>query len=100
MGRIAVQESDCVIVTSDNPRSENPQTIVQHILNGIPVDCLKPVHSIVDRKEAIAWAIQQLHTEDVLLVAGKGHENYQIIQGIKHSFDDRKEIERFISKNH
>lgn len=100
MGRIAVQESDCIIVTSDNPRSEDPHTIVQHILDGIPTDCLKPVHSIVDRKEAIAWAIQQLHSEDVLLVAGKGHENYQIIQGIKHSFDDRKEIERFISKNH
>ena len=100
MGRIAVQESDCVIVTSDNPRGENPQTIVQDILNGIPLDCLKPVHSIVDRKEAIAWATQQLHDEDVLLVAGKGHENYQIIQGIKHPFDDRKEIERAISPPH
>ncbi len=92
MGAIAAQNADCVIVTSDNPRTENPSTIVDDILTGISEDRLKSTHRIVDRREAIQWTTEQLQANDVLLVAGKGHENYQIIGETKHHFDDREEI--------
>lgn len=96
MGSIAAYNADCVVVTSDNPRTENPSTIVDDILIGIPQERLKSTHRIVDRREAIQWTTQQLQAEDVLLVAGKGHETYQVIGKVKHHFDDREELLRTI----
>ncbi len=97
MGSIAADIADCVVVTSDNPRSESPEAIITDILTGISPKSLKSITQIVDRREAIAWTCSNLKANDVLLVAGKGHETYQIIQGVKHHFDDREEIARYLS---
>ncbi len=87
MGRIASELSDFVFVTSDNPRTENPQTIMEEILRGVVTDEKKV---IVDRREAIFEAVKFLKPGDVLLVAGKGHEDYQILGTQKIHFDDRE----------
>jgi UDP-N-acetylmuramoyl-L-alanyl-D-glutamate--2,6-diaminopimelate ligase len=91
MGRIAAEQSDVVIVTSDNPRSEDPQAIIDDIVKGI-VDAgygAERFTSIVDRAEAIQFAITHAQTGDVVVIAGKGHETYQDIKGRKLEFDDR-----------
>ncbi|MFN3427649.1 MAG: UDP-N-acetylmuramoyl-L-alanyl-D-glutamate--2,6-diaminopimelate ligase [Candidatus Thermochlorobacter sp.] len=93
MGRVAEQLSDTVILTSDNPRSEDPETILDDIEAGMSKN--KAHYRIVNRKEAIKKGIELLQQGDVLLVAGKGHETYQDIQGLKHHFDDREVIEKF-----
>lgn len=89
MARIAAQYSDKVILTSDNPRSEDPKTIIQEMWNGVPVTGRKKAMENVDRKEAIRTACSIAEKGDIILVAGKGHEDYQEIQGVKHPFDDR-----------
>ena len=92
MAQEAVKQSDKVIITSDNPRFEEPQDIINDMLAGLSKEDLKKVISIVDRKEAIRTACMLAQVNDVVLVAGKGHENYQEIKGIKYHFDDKEII--------
>jgi UDP-N-acetylmuramoyl-L-alanyl-D-glutamate--2,6-diaminopimelate ligase len=94
MGKIAVELSDIVIVTSDNPRTENPEAIIDDIFSGIPPG--KKVVREPDRKHAIEMALSQAQPGDVILLAGKGHENYQVIGREKIHFDDREEVLQFI----
>jgi UDP-N-acetylmuramoyl-L-alanyl-D-glutamate--2,6-diaminopimelate ligase len=94
MGKIAVELSDIVIVTSDNPRTENPEAIIDDVLSGIPPG--KKVVRESDRKHAIETALSQAQPGDVILLAGKGHENYQVIGREKIHFDDREEVLKFI----
>ncbi|KXG43776.1 UDP-N-acetylmuramoyl-L-alanyl-D-glutamate--2,6-diaminopimelate ligase [Tepidibacillus decaturensis] len=92
MGEIAVKYSDIAVVTSDNPRSENPEQIIHDILVGIEktgVDTNKYI-VIIDRKEAIEYAVSQAKKDDVILIAGKGHETYQILKNKTIHFDDRE----------
>lgn len=88
----AVKGSNRVILTSDNPRNEEPQDIINDMLAGLNDEQRKSVISIVDRKEAIITACALAQRGDVVLVAGKGHENYQDIKGVKHHFDDKEVI--------
>jgi UDP-N-acetylmuramoyl-L-alanyl-D-glutamate--2,6-diaminopimelate ligase len=84
MGEIAERIADVAVVTSDNPRTENPQTIIDHILAGMS----HPGHVEADRAAAIHWAVAQAQAGDIVLIAGKGHEEYQDIAGVKHPFSD------------
>lgn len=90
MAKEAADRSDRVIITSDNPRNEEPQDIINDMLAGLNNDDKKKVISIADRKEAIRTACMLAQPGDVILVAGKGHENYQEIKGVKHHFDDKE----------
>lgn len=90
MAQEAVRQSDKVIITSDNPRFEDPQEIINEMLAGLNEQQMRKVISIVDRKEAIRTACMMAQKGDVVLVAGKGHENYQEIKGVKHHFDDKE----------
>lgn len=92
MAQEAVKNSDRVIITSDNPRFEEPQDIINDMLNGLTEKQRRDVLSIVDRREAIRMACMMAQPGDVILVAGKGHEDYQIIKGVKHHFDDHEVI--------
>ncbi len=88
----AVKHSNKVILTSDNPRNEDPQTIIDDMLAGLDATQKKNVISIVDRKEAIRTACMLAQKGDVILIAGKGHETYQEINGVKHHFDDHEVV--------
>ena len=90
MAQEAAKQSDKVIITSDNPRFEEPQDIINDMLAGLNKENMRKVISIADRKEAIRTACMLAQAKDVVLVAGKGHENYQEIKGIKHHFDDKE----------
>ena len=92
MAQTAVKLSDKVIITSDNPRFEEPQDIINDMLAGLDNKQMKKVVSIVDRKEAIRTACMMADKGDVILIAGKGHEDYQEIKGVKHHFDDREVV--------
>ena len=92
MAQTAVKLSDRVIITSDNPRFEEPQDIINDMLAGLDNKQMKKVVSIVDRKEAIRTASMMAEKGDVILIAGKGHEDYQEIKGVKHHFDDREVV--------
>ena len=92
MAQEAVRHSDRVIITSDNPRFEDPQDIINDMLAGLNDDERRKVLSIVDRREAIRTACMMAQPGDVVLVAGKGHEDYQIVNGVKHHFDDHEVI--------
>jgi UDP-N-acetylmuramoyl-L-alanyl-D-glutamate--2,6-diaminopimelate ligase len=92
MAQEAYKHSDHVIITSDNPRFEDPQDIINDMLDGLDKEQRRHVISIVDRKEAIRTACMMAKPGDVILVAGKGHEDYQIIQGTKYHFDDHEVI--------
>ena len=92
MAQEAYKHSDHIIITSDNPRFEDPQDIINDMLDGLDKEQRRHVISIVDRKEAIRTACMMAKPGDVILVAGKGHEDYQIIQGTKHHFDDHEVI--------
>lgn len=92
MAQEAVKQSNTVILTSDNPRDEEPQAIIDDMLAGLDTTQRKKVLTIVDRKEAIRTAAMIAKKGDVILVAGKGHENYQEINGVKHHFDDHEVI--------
>ena len=98
MAQEAVKQSDKVIITSDNPRFEEPQEIINDMLAGLTKEDMRKVISIADRREAIRTACMLAQAKDVILVAGKGHESYQEIKGIKHHFDD-KEVLRDIFAN-
>lgn len=96
MGRIATELSDVTVITSDNPRREDPEAIIEEIRAG----CVRgaTVHTEVDRRKAIAFALNLARSGDVVLIAGKGHETYQIIGDRQIHFDDREEVESFIRK--
>lgn len=90
MAQEAVNQSDRVIITSDNPRFEDPQDIINDMLAGLDQEQMKKVIAITDRKEAIRTACMMARPGDVILIAGKGHENYQDVKGVKHHFDDHE----------
>ena len=94
MAQEAVKQSDKVIITSDNPRFEEPQDIINDMLVGLSAQQKKKVVVIVDRREAIKTACMLAQKGDVILVAGKGHEDYQDVKGVKHHFDDREECRK------
>ncbi|MET7001188.1 UDP-N-acetylmuramoyl-L-alanyl-D-glutamate--2,6-diaminopimelate ligase [Chitinophaga defluvii] len=101
MADVATELSDKVIFTSDNPRSEDPVEIIREMEAGVPVHLKKKTLSITDRKEAIKTACSLANPEDIILIAGKGHEKYQDINGIKHPFDDKqvlKEVMEMMGK--
>lgn len=98
MAKQAVQLSDKVIITSDNPRFEDPQDIINDMLAGLDAQDLKKVLTIVDRKEAIRTACMLAQKQDVVLVAGKGHETYQEIKGVKHHFDDKEVLREIFAR--
>ena len=92
MAKEAAKASDRVIITSDNPRFEKPQDIINDMLAGLDAGDRKKTISMADRREAIRTACMLAEKGDVILVAGKGHENYQEIKGVKHHFDDKEEL--------
>ena len=98
MAKEAARYSDHVIITSDNPRFEEPQDIINDMLAGLDENDMQKTLSIADRKEAIRTACMLAQKGDVILVAGKGHEDYQEIKGVKHHFDDREVIREIMSK--
>ena len=99
MAQEAVKQSDKVIITSDNPRFEEPQDIINDMLAGLNQQQMKKVLSIQDRREAIRTACMLAQKGDVILIAGKGHEDYQEIKGVKHHFDDREEVRKVFEQN-
>ena len=101
MADIACKLSDRVIITSDNPRDEDPELIIQEMQKGVAITDRKKTLSILDRKEAIKTACALANPNDIILVAGKGHETYQEIKGVKYPFDDKlivKEIFHLLQK--
>jgi UDP-N-acetylmuramoyl-L-alanyl-D-glutamate--2,6-diaminopimelate ligase len=96
MAGICADNSDLVILTSDNPRSEDPEIIIEEMKKGIPADRMRYVMTIVNRKEAIRAACHLAKPGDIILVAGKGHEKYQEIKGVRHPFDDKKILEEML----
>lgn len=97
MGRIAAENADFVIVTSDNPRTEEPEEIINEILGGMQ-ESKTPFEVICDRVEAIRWAIDNHEENDVILLAGKGHEDYQVVGHEKHHMDEREIVAEHIEK--
>lgn len=90
MAAIASEHSDRVILTSDNPRSEDPERIIAEMKEGVPAHLVRKVLSVTDRREAVRTAVALAKPGDIILVAGKGHEKYQEIKGVKYPFDDRE----------
>ena len=90
MGEVACQHSDKVIFTSDNPRNEEPEQIIKDIEDGLNTAAKRKYISIVDRKQAIKTAVSMAKADDIILIAGKGHEKYQEIKGVKQHFDDKE----------
>lgn len=97
MGAIAADNADCCIVTSDNPRTEDPDEIIREILEGMKGK-RTPTKVICDRVEAIHWAIDNAGAGDVILLAGKGHEDYQVIGHEKHHMDEREIVAEYLEK--
>jgi UDP-N-acetylmuramoyl-L-alanyl-D-glutamate--2,6-diaminopimelate ligase len=97
MGKIAASLSTKVIFTSDNPRTEDPEAIIEQIEIGVPPEHYKKTLSITDRKQAIKAACQMAEDGDIILVAGKGHENYQEINGKRKDFDDYKIVNQLLT---
>lgn len=97
MASVAYKLSDILILTSDNPRSEEPQDILNDMLAGVPNADSDKLFAIVDRKQAIGKAISIAKSGDIILVAGKGHEDYQEIKGVKHHFDDREVVREYFN---
>jgi UDP-N-acetylmuramoyl-L-alanyl-D-glutamate--2,6-diaminopimelate ligase len=96
MAAIACKYSHKVILTSDNPRSEDPMEIIKEMQQGITATDARKTLVIVDREEAIKTACMLAKEKDIILVAGKGHENYQEIKGVKHPFDDKEVLTRML----
>lgn len=99
MAEVAARLSDKVVLTSDNPRTEDPGTIIREMEVGIPSDKRKNVFSITDRREAIRAAFHLAQPGDVILVAGKGHEKYQDVNGVKNHFDDKEELIKIFNEH-
>lgn len=98
MANIASTMSDKAIFTSDNPRSENPETIIEEMEKGVEPQNFKKTISILDRKQAIKTACQLANPNDIILIAGKGHETYQEINGVRHDFDDLKTVTELLQQ--
>jgi len=98
MAEIACKLSDKVILTSDNPRSEEPDDIIEEMMEGVDAASFKKTLSITDREQAIKTAVSMAEPMDIILVAGKGHEKYQEIKGVKHDFDDKQTINELFTK--
>ena len=96
MGRVATEKADFTVVTSDNPRTEDPGKIVSDILKGISTSASHT--AIINRREAIEHAIRQAKKNDLVLIAGKGHEDYQVLGTQKEHFDDREVARDFLEK--
>ena len=96
IGKVAAEKSDKVILTSDNPRSEDPEQIIEEIKDGVDPVNYKKVISITNRKEAIKTACVLARTGDIILVAGKGHEKYQEIKGVKYPFNDKEILKKYL----
>ena len=96
MAQIACKYSDKVILTSDNPRTENPESILDDMFAGLKDEDLKKTVRITDRKSAIQTACLMAKAGDIILIAGKGHENYQDVNGVKHHFDDKEIVTEFL----
>ncbi len=96
MAKVAVDNSDQVIFTSDNPRGEDPQSIIDDMIGGVSADQMIKVVEIADRKNAIKTAIRLARNEDIVLIAGKGHENYQEIKGKRNPFNDAEIARSFL----
>lgn len=99
MTQAAIQHADIALITSDNPRSENPEQIFIDMKAGIDLSQYD-VHEIPDRREAIKFAVRQAQAGDIVVIAGKGHENYQEIEGVRHWFDDVVEVQSAIQAQH
>jgi UDP-N-acetylmuramyl tripeptide synthase len=97
MGRVAADLADRIVVTGDNPRSEDPEAIADQICSAIPrsADCVR----IPDRGEAIAAAVRTSIPGEIVLIAGKGHEDYQEIDGVKHPFSDTARVKALLAAN-
>jgi UDP-N-acetylmuramoyl-L-alanyl-D-glutamate--2,6-diaminopimelate ligase len=98
MAGIATELSDKVILTSDNPRNEDPEVIINEMEQGVAPQNFKKSLSITDRKQAIKTACQLAQPNDIILIAGKGHETYQEIQGVRHDFDDMKTVTELLNQ--
>ena len=98
MADIASDLSDKIIITSDNPRTENPDTIIEEMERGVAPQNYKKTVSIIDRKQAIKTACQLAQANDIILIAGKGHETYQEINGVRHDFDDMKIVKEMLDQ--
>lgn len=98
MAKIASEMSDKAIFTSDNPRSEQPEAIIEDMEKGVEGQNFKKTLSIVDRKQAIKTACQLAQSGDIILIAGKGHETYQEIQGVRYDFDDMKIVKELLEQ--
>ena len=99
MGRIAAKYSDIAIVTSDNPRTEDPNSIVEQVVKGVKENAEKyncKYKVLVDRRSAIKEAIEIARVNDIVIIAGKGHEDYQILKNKTIHFDDREEARRVL----
>ena len=92
MGKIAASLSDTVIFTSDNPRFEDPESIIVQMETGVDENDMSKVLKIIDRRKAIEFACQIAKENDVILVAGKGHEKYQVKGNVKEAFDDKETL--------
>ena len=99
MAKVAVRYADRVILTSDNPRSEDPIAIINDMLTGVEGENLSKIMTIVDRRLAIRTSIEIADKNDVILIAGKGHEEYQEISGVKYHFSDQEEVRKILSKD-
>ena len=97
MARTAQTYADAIYVTSDNPRTEDPQFILDEIVKGLSADKAKSAYVDADRRSAIRQALADAKAGDVVLIAGKGHENYQILGTTKHHGDDVEEATRFLT---
>jgi len=95
MAEVACEHSDKVVLTADNPRTEDPEVILNEMESGLSFAQKRKVLRITDRKEAIKTACALAQPEDILLIAGKGHETYQEIKGVKYPFDDSKVLTQF-----
>ena len=96
MAKIASEMSDMLILTSDNPRDENPEDILHQMEEGVDILYKRKILTIINRREAIKTACAMAKSGDIILVAGKGHEKYQEIKGIKHHFDDKEILTEFL----
>jgi UDP-N-acetylmuramoyl-L-alanyl-D-glutamate--2,6-diaminopimelate ligase len=98
MAHIASQLSNQTVFTSDNPRTENPQTILEEMEFGVSAENYRKTLTVLDRRQAIKTACKFAETGDIILIAGKGHENYQEINGVRTHFDDLEEVKDCFNK--
>ncbi|MBT8421187.1 MAG: UDP-N-acetylmuramoyl-L-alanyl-D-glutamate--2,6-diaminopimelate ligase, partial [Gammaproteobacteria bacterium] len=99
MAKIATRMSDRVVLTSDNPRSEDPARIIEDMRQGIEAENAEKVMTVIDRKQAIKSALRLAKRGDIVLVAGKGHENYQEVKGVRRHFDDKEVVTEILMEN-